>query len=158
MLGLTQLQKTLNQTIDLIHPGLLQPTEAYRLLRRELALSTFGFLCLFYKYKKNYQFQSKWLDVSHKEISYALFLRSIYYMLLPGSHLTRLLLGHTMGTSATPPAFSIQVPTTEPSVPSADASSVLQFPDQSRNMKGSIKMGSPTRVSILILSMERWMG
>lgn len=64
MLGLTQLQKTFNQTIDLIHPGLLQPTEAYRLLRRELALSTFGFLCLFYKYKKIYQFQSKWLDVS----------------------------------------------------------------------------------------------
>lgn len=56
MLGLPQLQKTLNQTTDLIHPGLLQPTEDYRLLRRELALSTFGFLCLFHKYKKKINF------------------------------------------------------------------------------------------------------
>lgn len=90
----------------------------------------------------------------HTEISYALFLRSIYYMLFPESYLTRLLSGHTMGSSPVPHALSIQVPTTEPPVPSA----VLQFPDQSRNMKGSIKMVSPTRVSILILSMERWTG
>lgn len=156
MLGLPQLQKTLNQTTDLIHPGLLQPTEDYRLLRRELALSTFGFLCLFHKYKKK-SISIQLFDVSPQEISYAVFLRSIYYMLFPG-HLSRLLSGHTMGTSPTPHALSIQVPTTEPSIPSDDASSVLQFPDQSRNMKGSIKMVSPTRVSILILSIERWMG
>lgn len=66
MLGLPQLQKTLNQTTDLIPPGLLQPTEDYRLLRRELALSTFGFLCLFHKYKKN-QFQSNCLMFPHKK-------------------------------------------------------------------------------------------
>lgn len=41
--------ETLNQIIDQIHFQLLQSTEAHRLLRRELALSTFGFLSVCFR-------------------------------------------------------------------------------------------------------------
>lgn len=47
------LQKMLNQIIELIHLGLLQFIEAYRLLRRELALSAFGFLSVYFRNTKN---------------------------------------------------------------------------------------------------------
>lgn len=70
MLGLPQLQKTLNQTTDLIHPGLLQLTEVYRSLKRELALSTFGFLYLFHKYKKkkSISIQVAWCFPTQKSV------------------------------------------------------------------------------------------
>lgn len=59
----SRLQKTLNQIIELIHLGLLQSTEAYRLLRGELALPTFGLLSVYFRNTKN-QFQSKQIYVS----------------------------------------------------------------------------------------------
>lgn len=49
----------LSLTMGLIHRGLLQSTEARRLLRREGALSTFGFPSVYFRNTKKNQFQSK---------------------------------------------------------------------------------------------------
>lgn len=53
----------------------------------------------------------------HTDIRHAQFLRAIYYMLLPGSHLLRLLSGHPMGASLNLHFLAIQIPKTALSVP-----------------------------------------
>lgn len=50
--ALSPAAETLSQTTGLIHRGLLQSTEARRLLRREGALSAFGFLSVYFRNTK----------------------------------------------------------------------------------------------------------
>lgn len=64
--------ETLNQIIDQIHFQLLQSTEAHRLLRRELALSTFEFLSVYFRNtKKKINSNPRGFMCPHKEIMHA---------------------------------------------------------------------------------------
>lgn len=152
--GLTPAAETLDPTVGHIHGGPRPSTEAHRSLRRGLALSTFGFLCLFLKYKK-INFNPGVFMSPHPEIGHAQLWRAIYSMLLPGRHLARFLSSHTKGTSLTTPSLSIQVPQRNLLFPSADGSSMLQFPGQSRDMKGSITTASPTGVGLASAALQQ---
>lgn len=158
MLGLPQLQKTLNETTDLIHTRLLTTHRGLQITEKRVGIVHICipvFISQIQK-KKSISIQVAWC---FPHINQLCSVFEIYLSHVPSRESPhQATLRPHMGTSPIPHAFSIQVPTSEPSVPSVDASSVLQFPDQSINMKGSIKMVSSTRIGIVILSMERWIG
>lgn len=137
------LQKTLNQIIELIHLGLLQFIEAYRLLKRELALSAFGFLSVYFRNTKNL-LQSKQIYVFLTQIWGML---SLWGLFITCDCLGLTYLGCCPATPRKPASIFISSLPRSPRLdllfPPPDGPFLFQFPDQSKDMKTASRAPHP---------------